>query len=92
VQLFAALRVVTQLQKGIVVVGNGSIDVGKETATGKPGQPKPERARICGAMTQQQCDSGNRSAPQKFVQLVGCREPKARPAPQGDPRPAQVKG
>ena len=34
-------------------------------------------------MTQQSCDSGrgNQSSPQKFVQLVGYRDPKARPEP-----------
>ena len=39
---------------------------------------KSARARISGAMSQQSGDSNNVSAPQKFVQLVGCREPKAR--------------
>jgi hypothetical protein len=54
----------------------------------KPGPLKVERSKICGAMLQQCADSGNFSAPQKFVRLVGCRdpEPKAwvrpRPAPQ----------
>jgi len=65
-------------------VGNGNIDVGKKTATPKPGQPKAARSGICGAMTQQRCDSGrgDESAPQKFVQLVGYRDPKApRPTP-----------
>ena len=40
-----------------------------------------ERPRIAGAMAQQCGDSGrgNQSAPQKFVRLVGCRDPKARP-------------
>jgi hypothetical protein len=60
-------------------VGNGNIDVGKKTATPKPGHPKSARTGICGAMTQQRCDSGrgNESAPQKFVQLVGYRDPKS---------------
>jgi hypothetical protein len=31
----------------------------------------------CRAMSQQRGDSGNYSTPQKFVQLVGCRDPKA---------------
>ncbi len=35
--------------------------------------------RRCGAMSQQRTDSGATSTPQKFLQLVGCREPKARP-------------
>jgi hypothetical protein len=33
------------------------------------------------AMSQQCGDSGNYSTPQKFVQLVGCRDPKARAEP-----------
>ncbi len=43
---------------------------------------------------QQQCgDSsrGNQSALQKFVQLVGYRDPKARPEPWVQPRPVPVK-
>jgi hypothetical protein len=74
-------------------VGNGNIDVGNKTATRKPGAPKSERARNCGAMAQQSCDSGrgNQSSPQKFVQLVGYRDPKARPEPGVNPRPAPVK-
>jgi len=31
-------------------------------------------------MTQQRDDLSNQSAPQKFVHLVGCRDPKARAA------------
>ena len=99
-------------------MGNGNIDVGNETPTRKPGQPKSERLSgrtgssdlridpslktgrqekpsanrsenfsenapenspgICGAMSQQGGEfRGNVSAPQKFVHLVGCREPKA---------------
>ena len=52
---------------------------------------KTERPKICGAMSQQRGDSGNQSAPQKFVQLVGYRDPKARPEPGVNPRPAPVK-
>jgi hypothetical protein len=51
---------------------------------------KTARPRICVAMSQQRGDSGNVSAPQKFVQLVGCRDPKARPEPWVRPRPAPV--
>ena len=57
-------------------------------------QPNPAKAeRICGAMSQQRGDSGrgNESAPQKFVQLVGCRDPKARSEPWVRPRPAPAK-
>jgi hypothetical protein len=53
--------------------------------------PKLERPRISGAMSQQCGDNGNASAPQKFVHLVGCRDPKARPEPWVRPRPAATK-
>jgi hypothetical protein len=53
--------------------------------------PKSAPPKICGAMSQQRCDSGNESAPQKFVQLVGCRDPKARQAPWVRPRSAPKK-
>jgi hypothetical protein len=71
-------------------VGNGNIDVGNKTATRKPGLPKSEQTRNCGAMTQQRCDSGNQSSPQKFVQLVGYRDPKAQAQPPAS-APAPVK-
>jgi hypothetical protein len=55
-----------------------------------------ERVRICGAMSQQYGGSGrgNESVPQKFVQLVGCRDPKAKAAKikaEAWVRPAAVK-
>jgi hypothetical protein len=50
-----------------------------------------ERQGICGAMSQQRGDSGNVSAPQKLVHLVGCRDPKARPEPWVHPRPGPMK-
>src|ERR1700758_2632786 len=53
--------------------------------------PKPVPPKVSGAMSQQRCDSGHESAPQKFVQLVGCRDPKARQAPWVRPRPAPKK-
>jgi hypothetical protein len=54
---------------------------------------KAERPKICGAMSQQRGDSGrgNDSAPQKFVQLVGCRDPNARTEPWVRPRPVPGK-
>lgn len=77
-------------------MGNGNIDVGKQSQTRKTGQPiversfgsnglpelridqqKPAQAArpdICGAMAQQRGDSGNHSAPQELLHLVGCRE------------------
>jgi hypothetical protein len=84
-------------------VGNGNIDVGNKTATRKPGQPavnagsserriNQQQGGNCGAMSQQRCDSGrgDESAPQKFVQLVGYRDPKTRPAPVKRQRPIPV--
>ena len=50
---------------------------------------KVERPRICGAMSQQRGDSGNQSAPQKFVRLVGFRDPKALPKPSVHPAPVK---
>jgi hypothetical protein len=55
---------------------------GSETAV----PPKKERNRTCSAMSQQRGDSGHESAPQKFVQLVGYRDPTARPDPWVRPR------
>ena len=85
-------------------MGDGNIDVGNKTRNRKPGSPVVEslaktdspsglRPRICRAMLQQCADSGrgNQSAPQKFVQLVGCRDRKARPEPGGPARLAPVK-
>jgi hypothetical protein len=57
-------------------------------------QSNPSKTeKICGAMSQQRGDSGrgNESAPQKFVQLVGYRDPKARPEPWVRRRPGPVK-
>ena len=50
-------------------------------------------ARVCGVMSQQYGDSnrGNESAPQKLVQLVGCREPKTRSEPWVRPLPGPAK-
>jgi hypothetical protein len=52
---------------------------------------KTKRPAICGAMSQQCGDSGNVSAPQKFVHLVGCRDSKLRPEPWVRPQPMPVK-
>ena len=44
-------------------------------------QPNPAQATrpdICGAMAQQRGDSGNHSAPQELLHLVGCREKPGR--------------
>jgi hypothetical protein len=49
--------------------------------------------RVCGAMSQQHGDAGrgNVSSPQKFVHLVGCRDPNARTGPPLRPRPSPSK-
>ena len=56
---------------------------------GKPqGKPQEKTSEhpvgLCGAMSQQGGEfGGNVSAPQKFVQLVGCRDRKAGPGLEG---------
>lgn len=75
----------------------GNIDVGTKIATGGTPQSRieaPNAVRIkrsanCGAMSQQCGDSGNYSMPQKLVQLVGFRDPKARSEPWVRPGPAK---
>jgi hypothetical protein len=83
---------VTSTQR-TAIVGNRNADVGNETASRKPGRPKTERPPLSAAMAQQRGDSGrgHQSAPQEFLQLVGCREPKAEPAAKlrRKPTPAQ---
>ena len=54
-----------------------------------PNTVRMKRSANCGAMSQQCGDSGNYSTPQKFVQLVGCREPKAGAEPWVRPGPAK---
>ena len=58
----------------------------------KPSPPKPDattaeqRSRapaISRAMSQQRGDLSNQSTPQKFVHLVGCRDPRARASAAG---------
>jgi hypothetical protein len=50
-----------------------------EGASRDPARTK--RADVSGAMSQQRCDSGNPSTPQKFVRLVGCHAPRVKPQP-----------
>lgn len=72
-------------------MGSGNADVGNETATRKPGQPAAEPAKLSGAMAEQCGDGGrgHQSAPQKLLQLVGCRESKTKPVPKLRPIPIQ---
>ena len=85
-------------------MGNRTIELGNETPARKPGQRIVEtpaethrltkaRPRMSGAMAQQCGDfgRGNQSSPQKLLQLVGCRDPNARPEPWVRPRPAPLK-
>jgi hypothetical protein len=54
---------------------------------------KEDKFRVCGAMSQQhgQNGRGNESVPQKFVRLVGCRDPNARAGNAIHRRPAVTK-
>ena len=44
----------------------------------QPKHAQAARPDICGAMAQQRGDSGNHSAPQELLHLVGCREKPGR--------------
>jgi hypothetical protein len=54
-----------------------------------PNTVRMKRSVNCGAMAQQCGDSGNYSTPQKLVQLVGCRVPKAGSEPWVRPGPVK---
>lgn len=43
----------------------------------KTAEKRPNGPSICGAMSQQRGDLSNRSVPQKFLHLVGCRDLRA---------------
>jgi hypothetical protein len=68
-------------------------DSSSELRIDKPNPPKTERPQNCGAMSEQGGDSGRGSvsAPQKFVQLVGYRDPKVRHEPWVRPGPVPAK-
>jgi hypothetical protein len=69
-------------------VGNSSIDIGGLA------RPKTDGSGICGAMAQQHGAGGHHeteSVPQKFVHLVGCRDPNAGKTRTTPPRPAPKK-
>jgi hypothetical protein len=66
----------------------GAIDIGNTI------KPKAEATKNCGAMAEQRRTDGrseNVSAPQKFVHLIGCRDPNARRATWVRPRPISPK-
>jgi hypothetical protein len=57
-------------------------------------ESKADSSGICGAMAQQRRTDGyddHESTPQKFVHLVGYRDPSARKAPWARPRPTSPK-
>jgi hypothetical protein len=64
-------------------VGNGNIGAGNTAAPRKSGQ------QMAGAMSQQGAPvmGDNQCSPQKFVRLVGCRDPKVKPGPRVRPHP-----
>ena len=69
-------------------MGNRTADVGNHIKS------KTDGAKICGAMAQQRRPDGagnNESTPQKFVHLVGCRDPNAGRVPWKRPRPISRK-
>ncbi|MEI9923389.1 MAG: hypothetical protein WDN50_07540 [Bradyrhizobium sp.] len=67
--------------------------VGNVSSAAQLDAQKMERPKVCGAMAQQCGDSGrgNDYAPQKFVRLVGYRDPNPRPETRIRPRPAPAK-
>jgi hypothetical protein len=68
-------------------------DGAAELRVADPDLRQNEPVKVCGAMSQQYGDGGrdNESAPQKFVHLVGYRDPKARPEPRVRPPVSPVK-
>jgi hypothetical protein len=66
------------------IMGN-SPDGEPETRPDDDNHPKIELGKTCGAMSEQH-GHGNESSPQKFIHLVGCRDPKAGTRKRGNPR------
>jgi hypothetical protein len=73
----------TKPSKNPVIVEN----LVKRAGAPAPSEPVPAREEHCGAMSQQRCDSGAISTPQKFLRLVGCHEPKTRSEAPSTKRP-----
>ena len=80
-------------KRGQPIVENSVGPGSSELRTGEPTPLRKVRPKICAAMAQQCGDSsrGNESAPQKFLQLVGYRNPNALHDPWIRPRPAPAK-
>jgi hypothetical protein len=75
------------------IEGLAGIDGSSGPGIEKQSSLKADREKISRAMSQQRGDSGrgNESAPQKLVQLVGCRDPNAHPESRVNPRPIPVR-
>ena len=80
-------------QPGQPIVQRSAESIGSTGVRIERQNPKGTERPICGAMSQQYGDGnrGNESAPQKLVQLVGCREPKTRSEPWVRPHPGPAK-
>jgi hypothetical protein len=83
----------TGQQPGQPIVRRSAAGIGATDLWIDGQNPRRTERPICGAMSQQYADNnrGNESAPQKFVQLVGCRDPKARSKPWVRPLPGPAK-
>jgi hypothetical protein len=65
---------------GQPVADSSEMRIDPSLKTGRPGKTSEHPTSVCGAMSQQGSEfRGNVSAPQKFVQLVGCRDRKVGP-------------
>jgi hypothetical protein len=77
----------------MAVMGSGDIAGGKNAPARKSASVSPENSAErtgdpisgreelhCGAMSQQRANNGSMSTPQKFLHLIGYRDPKARPS------------
>jgi hypothetical protein len=77
----------------MAVMGSGDIVIGKDPFAQKSASANPERSaersgdpisdgdgRHCGAMSQQCAHNDAVSTPQKFLHLVGYRDPKVHPS------------
>jgi hypothetical protein len=66
----------------------------RTTDADNPARRKAQTTQMCGAMAEQRQADGrneNESAPQKFVHLVGYRDPNAHREPWVRPRPIAPK-
>lgn len=70
-------------------MGNGKIGANNTAAAPR----KSGQQQMAGAMSQQGAPvmGDNQGSPQKFVHLVGCRDPKVKPGPEARPYPNPVK-